>query len=55
MNQTMLAIFEANPQAFRGNINRLEAGSTLNVPSADEIFRINRGEALAEVQRQHAS
>ena len=53
MNQTMLAIFEANPQAFGGNINMLEAGASLRVPSADEIFRISRGDALSEVQRQH--
>jgi pilus assembly protein FimV len=55
MNQTMLAIFEANPEAFGGNINILRAGAALRVPSADEIFRINRGEALAEAQRQHAA
>ena len=55
MNQTMLAIFEANPDAFGGNINILRAGAALRVPSADEIFRINRGEALAEAQRQHAA
>ena len=29
MNQTMIAIFEANPQAFSGNINRLKAGASL--------------------------
>jgi pilus assembly protein FimV len=55
INQTMLAIYEANPQAFGGNINVLRAGATLRVPSADEVFQINRGEALAEVQRQHAA
>jgi len=55
MNQTMLAIFEANPQAFGGNINLLEAGAALRIPSADEIFRISRGDALSEVQRQHAA
>ena len=54
MNQTMLAIFEANPAAFGGNINVLKAGASLRIPSADEIIRINRGEALAEAQRQHA-
>jgi len=54
MNQTMLAIFEANPEAFGGNINILRAGAGLRIPSADEIFRISRGEALAEAQRQHA-
>jgi len=54
MNQTMLAIFEANPEAFGGNINILRAGAGLRIPSADEIFQISRGEALAEAQRQHA-
>ncbi|MDX1403924.1 MAG: FimV/HubP family polar landmark protein [Woeseiaceae bacterium] len=55
MNQTMLAIFEANPQAFADNINIMRAGATLRIPSADEIFRISRGDALAEVQRQNAA
>lgn len=52
-NQTMLAIFRANPDAFDGNINRLRAGATLRIPSADDIFRITRGDAFAEVQRQN--
>ena len=55
MNQTMLAIFEANPEAFGGNINLLRAGATLRMPSADEIFAIDRGDALREAQRQHAA
>ena len=53
MNQTMLAIFEANPEAFSGNINRLRAGATLRMPSADDIFRIDRGEAFQEAKRQN--
>ncbi len=53
VNQTMLAIFEANPQAFEGNINRLRAGATLRIPSADDVFRISRGDAFVEVQRQN--
>jgi len=55
MNQTMLAIYEANPDAFGGNINLLKAGASLRIPSADEVFRISRGDALSEVQRQHAA
>lgn len=54
MNQTMLAVYEANRDAFGGNINLLKAGAALRIPSADEIFQISRGDALAEVQRQHA-
>ena len=53
MNQTMLAIFEANPQAFSGNINRLSAGASLRIPSADEVFQISRGDAFSEVKRQN--
>lgn len=55
MNQTMLGIYEANPDAFRGNINELKAGALLRVPSADEIFQISRGEAFREAQRQHSA
>ena len=53
MNQTMLAIFEANPEAFGGNINMLRAGATLRMPSADDIFRIDRGDAFREAKRQN--
>ena len=52
INQTMVAIFEANPQAFNGNINRLRAGAYLTIPSADDIYRISRRDATEEVQRQ---
>jgi pilus assembly protein FimV len=53
MNQTMLAIYEANPEAFVGNINRLRAGAVLRIPSADDVFRITRTDAFAEVKRQN--
>ncbi len=53
MNQTMLAIFEANRDAFGGNINLLRAGAALRIPSADEIVRISSGNAFEEVKRQN--
>ncbi len=55
MNQTMLAIFEANPEAFGGNINILRAGARLRIPSADDIYRIDRAYALNEAKRQNAA
>ncbi|NND36888.1 MAG: LysM peptidoglycan-binding domain-containing protein [Gammaproteobacteria bacterium] len=55
MNQTMLAIYEANPGAFAGNINLLKAGATMRIPSADEFFQISRGDAFSEVQRQNTN
>lgn len=54
INQKMLAIFEANPEAFGGNINMLRAGASLRMPSSDEIFSIDRGDAFREAERQHA-
>ena len=55
MNQMMLAIFDANPQAFQNNINMLSAGAGLRMPSADEIYRIDRSDASSEVRRQHSA
>ena len=54
-NQTMLAIFEANPEAFGGNINLLSAGARLSIPAADDMIRIDRSAANSEVERQHAA
>ncbi len=53
MNQTMLAIYAANPNAFSGNINRLKAGAVLAIPSADDVFQISRSDATSEVKRQN--
>ena len=53
MNQTMLAIYEANRGAFGNNINVLKADVSLRIPSADEVYRISRGDAFDEVKRQN--
>lgn len=52
VNQTMIALFRANPEAFSGNINRLLAGSVLRIPDLAEIESISRTEAAAEVATQ---
>ena len=55
VQQTMLAILKANPQAFsHANVNTLRAGTVLRIPSADEVAAISKAEALAEVKRQHS-
>ena len=51
-NQMMLAIYQANPEAFSGNINRLKAGMILRIPSANEVA-IGGREATSEVRRQN--
>ncbi len=53
INQVMLAIYRANPDAFAGNINRLNAGAVLRIPDRGAIEGVGRGEASAEVSRQN--
>jgi pilus assembly protein FimV len=52
INQTMIALYRANPQAFSGNINRLRSGAVLRVPAQEEIESIDAREASNEVTRQ---
>ncbi|MGH8161879.1 MAG: FimV/HubP family polar landmark protein [Gammaproteobacteria bacterium] len=52
VNQMMIAIYRANPQAFSGNIDRLRAGATLRVPSRGEVAQISRTAANAQVADQ---
>jgi pilus assembly protein FimV len=53
VNRAMVAIYEANPSAFGGNINVLRAGSTLRIPQADEVAAVSAAVAAAEVSRQY--
>jgi pilus assembly protein FimV len=52
MQQMMIGLFRANPEAFNGNINVLRAGAILRVPAADEVAAIEAGDAASEVSRQ---
>ncbi|MEE8463974.1 MAG: FimV/HubP family polar landmark protein [Gammaproteobacteria bacterium] len=54
INQMMIAMFRANPDAFYGNINRLKAGVILRIPDSVEMADINRAAANDEVRRQMA-
>ena len=54
IEQTMLGLLEANPDAFYDqNINNLKAGHILRVPGRDEIAAVGSTEALNEVRRQN--
>ncbi len=55
MNQTMLSIYEANQQAFGGNINSLRVGAILRIPAGSQISSISVADANAEVRRQNSS
>jgi pilus assembly protein FimV len=52
IDQTMIAMYRANPEAFGGNINILRRGAVLRVPGGDEIAAMNQSEAMSEVHRQ---
>jgi pilus assembly protein FimV len=52
VDQTMIALFRSNREAFGGNINVLRQGAILRVPNADEIAALNQKEAIGEVRRQ---
>lgn len=52
INQTMTALFDANPQAFSGNINVLLEGAVLRIPDAVALHHQTPEMATAEVVRQ---
>ena len=55
VQQTMLALVEANPEAFiNGNVNLLMAGYALRVPDLGEIRALSSAEALSEVEYHNA-
>ncbi len=55
LDQTMLAVLRANPDAFFGDdINRLKQGAVLRVPQPDEVSRYSAAEAAAVVREQMA-
>jgi pilus assembly protein FimV len=53
MEQMVMALFQANPQAFdRQNINNLRVGQILRVPERDEVLAMTAREARAEFWEQ---
>ena len=52
VDQTMMAVYRANPDAFGGNINILRRGAVLRIPGGDDIAALNQAEATSEVRRQ---
>ena len=54
IHQTMLAIQQANPDAFiRNNINLLRKGQVLRIPSESEIRNLNNRQAISRVAEQN--
>ena len=54
VQQMMLAMLRENPEAFsRGNINLLQRGAVLRLPSDAALRELSAAEAIAEVRHQH--
>ena len=51
-NQILVALFEANPRGFGGNMNGVYQGATLRIPEAVHARRLTVEEATAEAIRQ---
>ncbi|AKC81313.1 ferrous iron transporter B [Xanthomonas arboricola] len=55
LDQTMLALLRANPDAFiGGNINRLKQGAVLRTPQEDALAQVGAAEAAVMVREQAA-
>ncbi|HEV7165058.1 MAG TPA: FimV/HubP family polar landmark protein [Gammaproteobacteria bacterium] len=52
LNQMMIAIYQANPEVFTHNINRMKAGYILRMPSASDAQAVSTTDANAEVRAQ---
>jgi pilus assembly protein FimV len=51
----MVAVYQANPTAFEGNMNLMHAGAVLRIPDAATAAAIAPSDALGEIRRQYAS
>jgi len=55
VNQMMVALYEANPNAFDGNMNVLLRGATLTIPDRNAITALSADQATAIVRRAEES
>jgi pilus assembly protein FimV len=54
LEQTLVGLYRENPHAFEGNINRLKAGKTLDMPSAETVAAVSQQDAVRELKLQAA-
>ena len=52
LNQMMIAIYQANPEVFMHNINRMKAGYILRMPTASDAQAVSVTDANAQVREQ---
>jgi len=54
-HRMMVAIFRANPSAFRANLNLLRVGATLHIPTTQELSATSAEDAKREYDAQMAA
>jgi pilus assembly protein FimV len=54
LDQAIIAIYQANPNAFLGNVNRLKSGVSLAIPDETAMASVSAAEARKEVQLRTA-
>ena len=54
VQQMMMALYRANPEAFMGNINGLKRGQILTAPELDEINTLSKSSAVDAVREQNS-
>ncbi len=52
LEQTLVGLYRDNASAFDGNMNRLKAGKTLNVPAGDKLSALAQKDAVHEIKLQ---
>jgi pilus assembly protein FimV len=52
LNQMMIAIYQANPEVFMHNINRMKSGYILRMPTASDAQAVSVTDANSEVREQ---
>ena len=52
LNQMMIAIYQANPEVFSNNINRMKAGFILRMPTAADAQGVSVTDANTQVREQ---
>jgi pilus assembly protein FimV len=55
LNQMMIAIYQANPEVFMHNINRMKSGYILRMPTAADAQAVSVTDANSEVRAQMQS
>lgn len=52
LEQVLVGLYRANPEAFDGNMNRLKRGKILRLPATGDLDGISKAEAVKEIRIQ---